>query len=122
MMPRLNYNSMDLRRSTDPGADESPEVTEHRYVNLESFELPEYEKKAPLQSTPLVSGKNIPIRIWSYFRGFCASDESYDNLTGGSLRSVYDIRRKLGAFGGVFAPVALGQLATNIFLRVGELN
>ncbi|KAL8614486.1 hypothetical protein ACOMHN_067477 [Nucella lapillus] len=125
MMPTLNYNSMDHRRSTDPGADESSEVTEHRYINLESFEIPDTDqKKSAQQSTPLKSGKTLPTRIAAYFRGVCdGGEESYDKLNSDSRgKSVYDARRNLGALGGVFAPVALGQLATNIFLRVAQLQ
>ncbi|KAK7490910.1 hypothetical protein BaRGS_00017782 [Batillaria attramentaria] len=119
MMPRLNYNTMDMTRSTDPTADDSPEDSgSHRYVHLESFELPS-ETKPPKQTTPLLNGKSLPGKIASLFCD-CWGGNGYEDLPGGKKKSRFELRRNLTALGGVFAPVALGQLATNIFLRTGE--
>ncbi|KAL8568043.1 hypothetical protein ACOMHN_000267 [Nucella lapillus] len=121
MIPRLNYNSMDLRRSSDASAEEPLEQTEHRYINLESFQLPENERTIPEPSTPLITNQSLPRRLLTCFRACVGAGEPYDTFPAPfypqTLRSVYDIRRNLGAWGGVFAPVALGQLGNNIFLR-----
>ncbi|XP_076452159.1 solute carrier family 12 member 9-like isoform X2 [Babylonia areolata] len=126
MIPRLNYNSMDLRRSSDTSAEEPIEETEHRYINLENFQLPDYERNTstlPEPSTPLLPGQSFPRRLLSCIRGCLGAGEGepYDAFPASARppRSVYDIRRNLGAWGGVFAPVALGQLGNNIFLRTG---
>ena len=84
---------------------ESPKRRSTATSTWRASSCPRTRRRRPCSPHLLLSGKNIPIRILSYFRGFCARDETYDTLTGNTLKSVYDIRRKLGAFGGVFAPV-----------------
>lgn len=117
MMPHLNYNSMDLRRSTESNTDDSPEDIENRYVHIESFELP-IENPSVKQTTPLLNGRSLRARLFAFIS---RSQESYDNLSDEQKRrNPLTIRRTLGAFGGVFATIALGQFATAIFLRTGE--
>ena len=128
MIPRLNYNSIDQLRSSDPGADESPSLTEHRFISLEDFQGPESgsKPKTANNKTPLLSGRSIKTKFVDYLRGFCDDGDGggggYGEFggPGTGTSDPYAYRRKLGALGGVFAPVALGQLATNIFLRMGE--
>ncbi len=89
------------------------EDTENRYIHIDSLE-PESLGFGSNEDVPL-----LPNRPWYKRLGtmFCGSYDSNGEAKNGSA-----FKRRLETMAGVFAPVALGQFANNLFLRTGNLN
>lgn len=107
----------DESNSSDDATNDPSNAIEGGYFNLDTVITVEENgknEKTPLTPSPQPMGK----RIRALWKGLKEEAISYDALSG----KPKDVRRNLGVFAGVFAPVALGQFANNLFLRTGEYS
>ena len=144
-MARLFYNSTGVHMqnggpNSGSGGDDdigeseqgSPERALGRgLLNLETLVTVEDEKQLDAATNVSHRPRSLASRVKAVLFGSSSDGEGKD-LKGShsphsSKRKGYerfpsqvDLSRSLGLFAGVFAPVALGQFANNLFLRTGE--
>ncbi|KAK3754232.1 hypothetical protein RRG08_030647 [Elysia crispata] len=129
-MVRLFYNSTGIHMQNgntngdedDTGGDceqGSPERALGRgLLNLEMAITVEDEKQPIATSAPR---RSLGSRVKAILFGSPEVDGKEKGRKGYErFPSQVDLSRNLGLFAGVFAPVALGQFANNLFLRTGE--
>lgn len=88
------------------------------YLNLESSVTIEGNTVCT-EKTPLTSPRDFGLRLKSIFFGGKNGAATGDSDSTGKSGFA---GRTLGAYAGVFAPVALGQFASALFLRTGKLR
>ncbi|RUS76310.1 hypothetical protein EGW08_015934 [Elysia chlorotica] len=130
-MARLFYNSTGVHMHNGSLDEEmgggdleqsSPERALGRgLLNLEMAVTVEDEKQLPAAPAP----RSLAARVKAILFGSSDGDGKEKGSAGSRRRgyerfpSQADLGRNLGLFAGVFAPVALGQFANNLFLRTG---
>uniref|UniRef100_A0A0B7B898 Solute carrier family 12 member 9 n=1 Tax=Arion vulgaris TaxID=1028688 RepID=A0A0B7B898_9EUPU len=120
-MSKISYNSTGVH--IDNGIDtindcqnNMPSVLDGDFLNLESATVTIDGNSTDTERTPLNSSPHFGQRLKTFFFGTESdSGKGYSEFSGKQA----DSGRTLGAFAGVFAPVALGQFASQLFLRTG---
>lgn len=119
---KLIYNSTGVRvenginnANFDNGS-LSKNILGGEYLDLDTISMSMEDKPSQSEKTPLAASDILSRRIRSFFFGGSSNNESgYSSFS----EKTSDVARTLGAFAGVFAPVALGQFASQLFLRTG---
>lgn len=83
------------------------------FIHLESLQINGVPGDGGNENAPLLPPRRWYKRLFSSLFG--TFDDHYD-----ATYNVFGFRRNLDTLAGVFAPVALGQFANNLFLRTGK--
>ncbi|XP_046571482.1 uncharacterized protein LOC124279693 [Haliotis rubra] len=101
-----------MRNGYGSGGTLGEDTPNRNFIHLESLQMNGVPADGGNENAPL-----IPPRRW-YKRVFSTLFGVYDDDCEAKY-NMFGFRRNLNTIAGVFAPVALGQFANNVFLRTG---